>query len=258
VECIDVKNRIQRQDKPVLITMPPEEKYRKWTFDAYPLHNIWDALALFYTLTVGEVVDEREGELYLAQLKYIAKALTATGYIARSACPAIVGAIWRVSEEIPLRVSFAFSCLGGKQAKIRDEENASRRRYCDFLYSISNTIKNTSLEKHLDPERCPNEAGNCAEFLNWPTVRRDAGVYRTLCLKIPKEETIGCCAHCKKTAEAAKSKGMTVEDVFNKSSLVEPNCNSVTSSYITCEIKGMEKIIGEGEDVNTENESLYR
>jgi len=119
--------------------------------------------------------------------------------------------------------------------------------YINYLYSISNTIKNTSLEKHLGPERCPNEAGNCAEFLNWPTVCRDAGVYRTLCLKIPKEETIGCCAHCKKTAEAAKSKEMTVEDVFNKSSLLEENCNPViTGSYSTCKVKAMEKIITDG------------
>src|SRR5271156_563754 len=142
LECIDVRNPIQRQDKPVLITMPPEEKYRNWTFNAYPLHKLWDALALIYTLTVGEIVDEREGELYLAQLKYISKALTETGYLGRSACPAIVGATWRVSEEIPLRVSFAFSCLGGNQKKIREEENASRRRYCDYLYSLSNVIKN--------------------------------------------------------------------------------------------------------------------
>jgi len=60
VESIDVENRIRRQDKPVLITMLPEEKYRNWTFNAYPIHDLWDALALIYTLTVGEVVNERE------------------------------------------------------------------------------------------------------------------------------------------------------------------------------------------------------
>ena len=201
LEVVDMRHRIQKQEKPTLVSTSPEQKYRDWTFKNYPLHDFWDALALIYTISVGEVFDDREGELYLLQLKFIVRALNATGYIGRAGIPVTVGASWHVSEETPLRVSFAFSCVGGKQEMIREKENESRRRYCEFLYSVRKVIKLTSSENPSSgntPKRsgAPNGSGNCPEFVNWATVCQEAGIYKTLCLNIRKDETMKCCTHC--------------------------------------------------------------
>lgn len=91
VEIVEMRHRIQKQEKPTLVSNSTEQKYRKWTFKNYPLHDFWDALAFIYTISVGEVFDDREGELYLLQLKFIVRALNATGYIGRAGIPVTVG-----------------------------------------------------------------------------------------------------------------------------------------------------------------------
>lgn len=241
LEVIEMRKRIQRESIPSLVSLSPEQKYREWTFKAYPLHSLFDALALIYTLGIDETKIERDGELYLLQLRLIARALLATGYITRKGIPSTVAGSWQVSDEAPLRISFAFSCVGGTLENDRKEENQSRRKYCDFLYSVRKVIKLTSGEK-----KQANSSENCPEFLNWPMVCRNAGIYRTLCLNIPKEKLMKCCRACMETAEGAKSKGIEIQDIFGSCTLVDGNImvEDNKGGYTVCQLKNMEQIIG--------------
>jgi len=42
-----------------------EDKFRRLSFQDLPLHNIFDTVALLYSLCIDEVTTERDGELYL-------------------------------------------------------------------------------------------------------------------------------------------------------------------------------------------------
>lgn len=51
---------------------------RHFVFNRIPVFNIWDAIALIYTISIEDVFCEREAELYLYQLRLVAISLTET------------------------------------------------------------------------------------------------------------------------------------------------------------------------------------
>ena len=92
-----------------------------------------------YTLYAGETNGNRDGELYILELKFIALAIRGTGYICCSGIPSTVGGSWMKAADSSLRISFAFSCVG-LTPQVRHEENASRRHYMDYLYSVKKVV----------------------------------------------------------------------------------------------------------------------
>jgi hypothetical protein len=212
-KTLEVKDRIQSKKVALLISSTPEKSSRDFTFSKFPIFNIFDAIAVIYTVCIGEIKVEQDAEFHLLQLKYIVKSIASTGYIPTDACPSTVAASWKHSTDSSLRACFAFSCTGNKLQKAI--ESTARRDYCDYLYSVRKTI-------FKDGKPNDNEAGNCPEANTWGAVCRDAGVYKSLCLSVPKDETFRCCTHCQGVAAGAKDKrDVDIVDLFQSSSLVD-------------------------------------
>jgi hypothetical protein len=210
---VEVKDRTQSKMVALLISSTPEKTYRDFAFSKFPIFNIFDAIALIYTVCVGEIKVEQDAEFHLLQLKYILNSITSTGYIPKHACPSTVAASWKHSMGSSFRACFAFSCTGNKNQKIL--ESTTRREYCDYLYSVRKTIFKDGIKNK-------NEAGNCPEALTWGAVCRDAGVYKSLCLSVPKDETFRCCTHCQGVAAGGKEqRHVDIVDLFQISSLVD-------------------------------------
>ena len=174
LETIDIRLRIQSERQPSHVATTLEGRYRGWAYEMYPLHNLFDALGFIYTLCIDGIDCDRDGELYLLQLRFITASILATGCISRKGIPATVGASWQKTSNERLRVSFAFSCIGNEKQRVY--ENRSLCRYVDYLYAIRKPIDKSK-------KKAPNKPENCSEFLTWRMVCRDAGVYQTLCIK---------------------------------------------------------------------------
>ena len=112
VESLDVRERIRNHYEAIHLTSTPETQYRELIFNKYPLHNLFDALALIYTLCIDDVHHSGDDELYLLQLKFIAIAIRSMGYLPRKGVPTTVGASWQKTTTDRIRVSFAFSYVG--------------------------------------------------------------------------------------------------------------------------------------------------
>ena len=216
---ITLAERLQSQTHPILVSAGTDATFRGLTFKNLPIHNLFDALALTYTLCVTEIDDPKTAELYLYQLRDVANAIKNTGYI-RDNVPSTVAASWKSNLSSLRHVVFAFSCAPfgkkKKNSKQRAIENASRQAYCD-LWAIHTTKDRSSLPQQY------NEAGNCPEFSNWGTICKGAGEYYSLCLAISREKSMKCCYHCKDTANGAKiHKQLIIDDLYAEGYLAMP------------------------------------
>lgn len=242
LDLIDIKQRIQSEREPTFVSLAPDSRVRQLLFQDFPLHNFFDALALLYTLCVDDILTDREGELYLLQLRFVARAFLATGYFSRAYFPATVGASWQKKVyTFPFSVCFSFSCVGNKHKGQKAREAASRVNYAKFLYDARKAVLKTK------DHTTKNDAGNCPEFLNWGTVSRDAGTYRTLCLNIPREKTMRCCNECEEVAEGAKVKNISIVERYRDCSLVDgshPEGVNV-GGYDVCTMKELKTVIAE-------------
>lgn len=84
------------------------------SFEKTPIFNILEAICWIYTCCVAsdEIRQDRDAECYLYQLMLIFKALNATRWLGTD-IPTTVAAAWnKPSENIPLIVAFACSCIG--------------------------------------------------------------------------------------------------------------------------------------------------
>jgi len=215
LKYITMMERLQSQTQPVLVSAGTDTTFpfRGLTFKNLPIHNLFDALALVYTLCVSEIDDPKTAELYLYQLRDVANAIKNTGYV-RDNVPSTVAASWKSDLPRVKHVVFAFSCTAfGRNFKQRAIENASRRAYCD-LWAVHTSKDRSSLPVQT------NNAGNCPEFSNWGTICDGVGKYYSLCLATSRDKSMKCCYHCEDTADGAKVQQIIIDDLYAKGYLV--------------------------------------
>lgn len=165
-------------------------RLREYVFNEVPLFNVWDAMALVYSISIEDIRVDKEAELYLYQLRLIMRAAYETKWWARDFLPTTVQAAWtKSSQDERFIVGFAFTCIGGKDGKLRDNQVAARKAYNNKLYSLV-----TKSDKELRALGCGNnKPGTCPEFSTWATICQEPGKFKSLCLSLLKEVTMQCC-----------------------------------------------------------------
>jgi hypothetical protein len=134
-----------------------------------PIFNILEAMCWIYTCCVhtDEIITDREAECHLYQLLLIFEALKATRWLGSEFIPPTVASAWsRPSDNAPLKVVFACTCVG--KPKVRSEMNDSRKEYVKGLHAL---VKNCS----VSGDSSLNGAGNCPEFVAWGALCRGGG-----------------------------------------------------------------------------------
>lgn len=190
---------------------------RYFIFNDIPVFNIWDAIALIYSISIEEVFCDQEAELFLYQLRLILNALKNTAYWGTDFSPSTVAASWtKTGHNGHLIVAYDVSCIPGKKGKLRAEQNLARQNYNRRLHSL--VMLSDDELRNLD--RGSNKAGNCPEYTTWATICTGPGMYKSLCLSIAEEQTFQFCGPCDQTAKAARSVGIVIEDRWNLCSLV--------------------------------------
>lgn len=191
----------------------------EFVFNRIPVFNIWDAIALIYTISIEDIFCEREAELYLYQLRLVAVALTATGWFTKRYIPSTTA---YASTVIPnsdrLLVAFAFSWVG-TELPMRREHNLAREEYNRTLFIL--VTQSDQELKDLDVGK--NDKGNCPEYLTWTTLCNGPGHFKLLSLSISNETTMKSCGPCADTARAAQKLNIGMEDTWESCSLVRPN-----------------------------------
>jgi hypothetical protein len=214
--------------------VPPSKNF---VIEKIPIYNVLEAMCWIYTCCVAadEIRQDRDAECYLYQLMLIFKALNATRWLGND-IPTTVAAAWnKPSENLPLIVAFACSCIGKPQ--VRSEMIAVRLEYVKNLHSLVKNFTFTS--------SAPNKPGNCPEFVVWGTICRQGNTYRSLCLNINKEMSYKCCNHCDFLAKASEGKSIQIEDWYDKSGLITGKAQEV-NAYVGYKLKDIRIIIKEG------------
>ena len=191
---------------------------RNFVFNEIPIFDIWDAIALIYSVSVEDVFYDQEAELFLYQLRLIFIAMQNTKCWGADYLPSTVAASWRSTPESHLILAFSFTCIGGRRSSLRSEQNLARQNYNQKLFSLVQ-LSETELLK-LDQGR--NKAGNCLEYNTWATVCSSPGQYNSLCLNLANEQTMKYCGPCSETAKAAEKIGIIIQDRWKICSLVSP------------------------------------
>lgn len=190
---------------------------RDFVFNDIPVFNIWDSIALIYSLAVEDVFCDREVDLFLYQLRLIFGAMRKTSIWGSDYCPSTVAASWTATgPNNHYLVAYSIACIGGQKGKLRDEQNLVRQKYNRALYSL--VQKSDEELRSLD--RGANRAGNCPEYSTWATICSGPGAYNSLCLSIAKERTMQCYRHSQETANAATKVGISIADCWDTCSLV--------------------------------------
>jgi len=181
--------------------------------------NIWDSIALIYSLAAEDIFCDREVDLFLYQLRLIFSAMRQTGIWSSDYFPSTVAASWTgTGSEKHLLVAYSVSCIGGRNGKLRPEQNLARQNYNHQLYSL--VRKSDEELRALD--KGANKPGNCPEYSTWATICSGPGAYTSLYLNIAKEMTMQCCGPCQETAKAATKVGISISDRWDTCSLVSP------------------------------------
>lgn len=190
---------------------------REFVFNEIPVFNIWDAIALIYSISIEDVFCGTEAELYLYQLRLILKSMRNTNCWTGIFIPSTVAASWTspVSQK-HLIVAYSFSCISGRKGSLRMDQNVARQNYNERLFSLVQ-LSDEELRK-LD--KGFNRAGNCPEYCTWATVCTKPGEYKSLCLNAAKEQTMECCGPCLETAKAAEKIGISIYDRWKICALV--------------------------------------
>jgi hypothetical protein len=209
---------------------------KSFALNKVPLHDLWDSLALVYTLCSEPIFVEREVELFLYQLRVIANCIAPwTG----SATPSTLAVSWRdkPGPDNSLVVSYAFSVPRLTKAR-REAICEQRQHYTQGLHNLVEKIQNHH----------PNKAGNCPE-ITWASVCQEAGKYSSLCLSVSKRRTFKFCDSCFATGIAAADKrSIIITDKFRTTSLVPADAASIlnTAKYEVVELKDHFQILHEG------------
>jgi hypothetical protein len=190
---------------------------RDFVFDGIPVFNIWDSIALIYSISIEPTSSDREVELFLYQLRLIFISMRNTRCWGSDHFPSTVAATWTSPTKDGLVLAaFAVSCIKGRNGSLRNEQNLARQNYNQRLHQL---VTCTAEEIKARGEG-QNLAGNCPEFTTWATICREPGSYFTLCLNIALELTMQCCGSCLETRKAASTVGIIIEDLWQTCSLV--------------------------------------
>ena len=190
---------------------------RGFIFDGIPVFNIWDSIALIYSISIEPISTDREIELFLYQLRLILISMRNTHCWGSDHFPSTVAATWTSPiKDGSVLAAFAVSCIKGRNGSLRKEQNLARQNYNQRLHQLV-----TSTAEEIKARReGQNLAGNCPEFITWATICRKPGSYFTLCLNIALELTMECCGPCLETRKAASTVGIIIEDRWRTCSLV--------------------------------------
>ncbi len=155
--------------------------------------------------------------------------------------PSTVAAAWnKPSNGGPLTIAFACACVGKED--IWKEMNTARRDYVRGLHAL---VQNCMIG--ISKDTCPNESGNCPEFVAWGAICKAGETYRSLCLNVNRDKSYKCCNHCSSLAKATwKGNSLCIEDWFDKSSLITGPPEQLWNGYVGCNLKPIRDIIAEG------------
>ena len=193
------------------------QQLRDFVYNDIPVFNIWDSVALIYSLAAEDVFCDREVDLFLYQLRLIFNAMRKTTIWSTDYFPSTVAASWTATGSGKhLLVAYSVSCIGGRNGKLRPEQNLARQNYNHQLYSLVRK----SNEELLKLDKGANKPGNCPEYSTWATICSGPGMYNSLCLSIAKEHTMQCCGPCQETAKAATKVRISISDRWDSCSLI--------------------------------------
>jgi hypothetical protein len=197
---------------------------RDFVFNEIPVFNIWDSIALIYSISIEDVFRDREAELYEYQLKLIWQTAKATNWWIGNHMPSTSQSAWMVLPDKRMFVAFAFSCTPGKAGRLREEQVNARRTYNATIDSLvqASTRELQSLDVTTNKANgAGNPPGNCPEYETWALVCQGPGKFKSLCLSCPNAVSMQCCGHCVAAADAALSIGVQIEDLWDKTSLLK-------------------------------------
>lgn len=214
---------------------------RDFVFNNFPVFNLWDAVALAYSLCAEPLYFNRGAELHLYQIYIFQQTISLyTGRAVHS--PITLAGTWsKPTSSKPIIVAWAFTCTG------KDKRNAvpARRAYCTALHSLVE-LSASDLHKGTNYTHYP---GNCPEYSTWAQVCTQSGEYFSLCLNTIKHTSLKFCFACDEVAKASKAKkGIVVHDLWDNSSLVLVNSPTTTSTlgYDGKPLKDVRDLLKEG------------
>lgn len=217
-ESLDVDENIKicQQYNPVKVTGIVRSK--NLIFNSIPLHNVWDAISFVYTVSVEKIRTRRQAEAHTYQFRTIIKTLRAgekkIQHVSHTFSPTTTEAAWDSS----FLIAFGTTCVG--EASNKKKMSESRREFMDTIPDVKGTEKGWIKKYHRNYE------GNCPEYLSWPTICQARGSYETLCLNMGGEGeemamAYECCDYCTEMAGRLKKTGRIIDDLWQKSSLVD-------------------------------------
>lgn len=218
---------------------------REFVFNEIPVFNIWDAIALIYSISVEDVFCDKEAELFLYQLRLILKSMRNTNCWSGDFVPSTVAASWTSPDpQKHLIVAYSFSCISGRKGSLKLDQNIARQNYNQKLFSLVQL----SDRELRDLDQGSNRAGNCPEYSTWATVCTNPGEYKSLCLNTAKEQTMQCCGPCLETAKAAEKIGITIHDRWKICSLVSETGKESKNKgdYMIKMMDPIQKILSQG------------
>jgi hypothetical protein len=223
---------------------------RDFIFNDMPVFNIWDSIALIYTISIEDIFCDREAELYEYQLKLITKAARATGWWSGDYVPATSQGAWTLlpNKNGRFLVAFAFSCIGGKKSGLRTEQNLARQDYNSRLHNLVQ-LSDTEL-RALDHGN--NKAGNCPEYLTWGTICKGPGNFKSLCLSNRNQTSLRYCGPCGETARMAEANlGIVIQDIWNTCTLARIGGKGEKQGHVFDErVESTAEIIAQGRGHN--------
>jgi hypothetical protein len=242
-QSIRAQEKVQTRSQMIPFT----QKLRDFVFDNFPVFNLWDALALAYTICAEPIYTTKGAELHLYQFYILTKTLgewVGDGpYF-----PSTLACTWSDPEgcDAPLLVAWAFTCTSKPKDKKKLTE--ARRAYRDSLFSLVGL----TAQEFFKATGGKGWAGNCPEFSTWAQVCRTEGQYFSLCLNTLKDSSLKYCDSCEQVSKAAsKKKGIVVTDMWNVTSLVLTDAGKIESGqgYDGKKLKDVKTILNDGAPV---------
>ena len=178
-----------------------------------PIFNIWNSIALLYTLCVEDIRTDVAAELHLFQFRMIIKWLCDHWYY-QSYAPTTVAATWSAESRNTKRITIAIATtVAAGNARTKKIMQEARMAFAQTV------VNNLSIARSSHKVLATYRAGNCPEFITMVTVCRQEGIYKSLCFSSLKDQIYKMCGYCEQLRGAFRSIGINVIDIWDHSSL---------------------------------------
>jgi hypothetical protein len=201
-------------------------------------------MSFIYTVCAQNIKTQLGAELYLYQFRMIIEALRGCQYFHSWASPSTVAASWaQESQNQPFNIAFATTCVGPKKKDNTRELMSIARQ--EFMKTITDDLKNLSTKAIPQPPK--NRPGNCPEYLTWPIVCRQPGRYKTLCFTTNAQDphVYRCCGHCERTLEHLGANNITIDDLWQTSSMSVGDVSMSEGGYEGKQLKPLNVVLKE-------------